>query len=257
MSHNGKPKIAFFDFTGCEGCQLTVVDCLQDHLELLEVVEIVAFREAMTGAQDTYEIAFVEGSYSRPGDKARLSAIRKQAQIVIALGACAHLGGVNAGRNRLPPGKASRYVYGAADNEHGTAQALPISAVIEVDGVIPGCPIDRQEFISSVKRLLQGRLPKPPTYPVCVECKLRENACLFTNGQICLGSVTRAGCHAICPSLGIGCEGCRGLIENANIDWLYAAAREHGHRSDEVDAALSLFLSNELVDGRIGSHGNR
>ena len=30
MSQNGKPKVAFFDFTSCEGCQLTVVDSLQD-----------------------------------------------------------------------------------------------------------------------------------------------------------------------------------------------------------------------------------
>ena len=36
-----KPKIAFFDFTSCEGCQLTVVDLLQTHLGLLDLVEIV------------------------------------------------------------------------------------------------------------------------------------------------------------------------------------------------------------------------
>ena len=45
---NGKPKIAFFDFASCEGCQLTVVDSLQTHLDLLDAVEIVQFREAMT-----------------------------------------------------------------------------------------------------------------------------------------------------------------------------------------------------------------
>ncbi len=39
-----KPKAAFFDFTCCEGCQLTVVDSLQTHLDLLDVVEIVQFR---------------------------------------------------------------------------------------------------------------------------------------------------------------------------------------------------------------------
>ena len=36
-----RPKIAFFDFTCCEGCQLTVVDSLQNHPELLAAVEIV------------------------------------------------------------------------------------------------------------------------------------------------------------------------------------------------------------------------
>ena len=38
MAENGKPKVAFFDFASCEGCQLTVVDALQTHLELVEAV---------------------------------------------------------------------------------------------------------------------------------------------------------------------------------------------------------------------------
>ena len=35
-----KPRVAIFDFACCEGCQLTVVDSLQTHLELVEMVEI-------------------------------------------------------------------------------------------------------------------------------------------------------------------------------------------------------------------------
>ena len=60
-----KPKVAFFDFTSCEGCQLTVVDSLQTHPELLDVVEIVQFREAMTEKGEDYLVAFIEGSISR------------------------------------------------------------------------------------------------------------------------------------------------------------------------------------------------
>ena len=40
MADNGKPKVAFFDFACCEDCQLTVVDALQTHLDLLNAVEI-------------------------------------------------------------------------------------------------------------------------------------------------------------------------------------------------------------------------
>ena len=47
-----KPKIAFFDFTSCEGCQLTVVDSLQMHVDLLDAVEIVQFREAISERGD-------------------------------------------------------------------------------------------------------------------------------------------------------------------------------------------------------------
>ncbi|MGB9521984.1 MAG: NADH:ubiquinone oxidoreductase, partial [Anaerolineales bacterium] len=83
MSGNGKPKIAFFDFTSCEGCQLTVVDSLQDHPELLNVVDIVQFREAMTEKGEDYQIAFVEGSCTRASDEPRLKKIREQAAIVV------------------------------------------------------------------------------------------------------------------------------------------------------------------------------
>ena len=60
-----KPKIAFFDFAGCEGCQLTVIDSLQRHPALVDVVDIVQFREAMSEKSNDYQIAFVEGSCTR------------------------------------------------------------------------------------------------------------------------------------------------------------------------------------------------
>ena len=61
-----RPKVGIFDFACCEGCQLTVVDSLQTHLELVEAVEIVQFREAMTEKGEDYQIAFVEDR-ERPG----------------------------------------------------------------------------------------------------------------------------------------------------------------------------------------------
>ena len=69
MSQTAKPKVAFFDFTCCEGCQLTVVDSLQTYPELLDVIEIVQFREAMTEKGENYQIAFIEGSCTRESDE--------------------------------------------------------------------------------------------------------------------------------------------------------------------------------------------
>ncbi len=108
----GRPKVAFFDFACCEGCQLTVVDSLQTHLERVEAVEIVQFREAMTEKGEDYLVAFIEGSCTRKEDEARLKEIREQAAIVVALGACAHTGGINALKNIQPslPG-VREYVY--------------------------------------------------------------------------------------------------------------------------------------------------
>lgn len=234
-------KVAFFDFTGCEGCQLTVLDALQTHLELLETIEILEFREAKSEREPGYQIAFIEGSCVWSSDEERLLKIREQAEIVVALGACAHLGGVNAIRSRGSPGEAAREVYQDMSEQYLVDNARPIDAVIPVDAYIPGCPIDRTEFIRSVTTLLQGSLPSLPTDPVCVECKLKENACVLLGGGICLGPITRAGCGAICPSFGSVCEGCRGMFPDANIRALSQVVGEGGCSQEAFEKKLSMF----------------
>lgn len=242
-----KPKVAFFEFTSCEGCQLTVVDSLQDHPELLDAVEIVQFREAMSEKGADYAVAFIEGSCTRPGDEAVIKRIREQATFVVALGSCAHLGGINAIRNRMPLQEVREYVYGDKAEWFDTYAPRPISAVVKVDAVIPGCPIDRNEFIRAVTHLLQGRLLDIPDHPLCVECKLKENICVYTQGKVCLGPITLAGCDAICPTFGDGCEGCRGLISNPNIPAMRQVMREHGMTDEAIDSKLSMFLTNQLL----------
>ncbi len=242
MADKGRPKVAFFDFACCEGCQLTVVDTLQDHLELVEAVEIVQFREAMSEKGEDYQIAFIEGSCTRPQDEERLKRIREQAALVVALGACAHTGGVNALKNLQPSLQEVRqYVYGDCWEWYDTYEARPISAVIPVDAFIPGCPIDRNEFLRVVKDLLLGKKPSIPDYPLCVECKLKENVCIFDKGGTCLGPITRAGCGAICPTYGDGCEGCRGPIPHPNENAMKDVLAEHGLTAEQLMAKMTMF----------------
>lgn len=242
-----KPKVAFFEFTSCEGCQLTVVDTLQRHPELLDAIEIVEFREAMSEKSGgDYNIAFIEGSCTRPSDEAKIREIRENADIVVGLGACAHLGGVNAIRNRKPLQEVREYVYGDKADWFETYPARPISAVIEVDAVIPGCPIDKNEFAMAVTHLLQGRMPNIPDYPMCIECKLQGNLCMYTRGKTCLGPITRAGCAAICPAYGVGCEGCRGLVPSPNFESIREVLRENGVPEHEIESKMTMFLTYQL-----------
>ena len=253
-----KPRVAFFDFTSCEGCQLTVVDSLQLYPELLEAVEIVRFREAMsdTPQGDDYAVAFIEGSCSRPSDEPQLKEIREKAAMVVALGACAHLGGINAIRNRQDLDDVRRYVYGDRAEWYETYMPRPIEAVIPVDAVIPGCPIDRHEFVRTVKMVLQGRQPQMPDYPLCVECKLKENVCLYLRGRTCLGPIIRAGCDAICPTYGDACEGCRGLIPNPNIDSLKQVLAEHELSVEATMAKLTQFLTYQMMQMEAAGDGD-
>ncbi len=245
-STNGLPRVAFFDFTSCEGCQLTVLDALQTHPELLKVINIVEFREATSARSDDYQIAFVEGSCTRPGDEERLRRIRETADYVIALGACAHLGGINAIRNEQPLRDVRQYVYGDKAHWYETYPARAINQVIPVDVVIPGCPIDREEFVRILTVLLQGRQPRLPDYPMCIECKLHENVCVYERGQICLGPITRAGCNAVCPTYGFGCEGCRGTVSSPNMESFAETLARRGLNQAEIEGKMSLYLTNQL-----------
>ncbi|HXY68641.1 MAG TPA: hypothetical protein VEH62_04275 [Gemmatimonadales bacterium] len=238
-----RPRVAFFSFGSCEGCQLQVLSVEDVLPELLAAVEVVNFREAIDDRRDDYDIAFVEGSVIRPEDVAELQAIRARARILVAIGACACLGGVNAIRNRRPVAELARAVYqGRQDGVFAALpDASPLAAVVQVDYEIRGCPIDRGEFLEAVRSLVAGTVPAVPPHAVCVECTLRGTPCLLEAGVPCLGAVARAGCGAVCPAFGAPCEACRGFHDVPNFEALGEAFVRHGLGRPQAAEKLELF----------------
>ena len=117
-----KPKVAFFDFAGCEGDQLQIANLEEDILALLGQVEVVSFREVMKEQSDNYDIAFVEGSCTRQQDEERLKQIRKNAKLVVAIGSCAAIGGINCIRNYKEIDDVKKTVYGDQENSSTLTQ---------------------------------------------------------------------------------------------------------------------------------------
>ncbi|MBI4495766.1 MAG: NADH:ubiquinone oxidoreductase [Deltaproteobacteria bacterium] len=237
-----KPKIAFFDFAGCEGCQLQVVNLEDEMLDLLGAVEIVQFREAMSERGEDYAVAFVEGSITREKDIPRLKKIRERAALLVALGSCAATGGVNGLKNFHPLPEVRRSVYGEKADWYETAAARPLQAVVAVDACVYGCPIHKDDFLRVVKALLLGKKPETPTYPICVECKRAGHLCVFELGSTCLGPVTRAGCGAWCPAHREGCQGCRGLVPDPNTNAEKEVLQKHGLSMEQALGQFRLFL---------------
>lgn len=225
-----KVKCAWFDFTCCEGCQIELTNFGLPFVELLEHVEPVEFREAMSEkTTEPIDVAFIEGSFSREADRRRLEEIRARASIVVAYGSCAAIGGINSLKNHKPDWAKEVYGKDAGKPHLDSNKALPISAAIKVDYAIPGCPIDKAEFIRVVTQLVKGTTKVYiPSYPVCVECKRRETVCRYDDGDHCLGPVAQAGCGAPCPAQGIPCEACRGMVENANQESIEKVLIENG-----------------------------
>lgn len=234
-----KPKVAFFGFTGCEGCQLQIANKEETLGDLLGAIEVRSFRLISSDKIDDYDIAFVEGSITTEDEVARLKKIRAQAKILVAMGACATLGGVHNLRSRFPVEETMRAVYG--DHVVKSGPVRRVSDVVPVEIELPGCPISKAEFEWLVRHLILGIEPQFPQYPVCLECKERLNTCVMDMGQLCLGPVTRGGCDAVCPRNRFGCWGCRGPAEEANYESLVQILRDHGFSERKIAERASFF----------------
>jgi coenzyme F420-reducing hydrogenase gamma subunit len=240
-----KPKVAFFDFAGCEGDQLQIANLEEEILDLLGQVEVVSFREVMKEHSDDYDIAFIEGSCTRQQDEERLKQIRKNASIVVAIGSCATIGGINSLKNHQNLDTVKKTVYGENASLFDTYLARPIDAVIPVDAYVHGCPMTKEEFLHVVKSLLLGKKPEIPNYPVCVECKKNENVCAFERGDFCVGPVTRAGCDSCCVNEGTKCWGCRGMVDNPNENSQKEVLIKYGLSVDDAIGKFKLYFGWE------------
>jgi sulfhydrogenase subunit delta len=229
-----RPKLAVFKFASCDGCQLSLLDAEDELLAVSEAVEIAYFLEARTReVAGPYDVGLVEGSVTTPHDLERIKLIRKQCRYLVAIGACATAGGIQALKNWADVEEFIGAVYAHPDYISTLRTSTPISDHVLVDFELRGCPISKHQLLELVTSLLNGRRPRTPRSSVCVECKRRGTVCVaVAQGVACLGPVTQAGCGAICPSCNRECFGCFGPKERPN---LVSLARQYASRG--VDRA--------------------
>ena len=214
-----KPKLAVFKFSSCDGCQLQLLNLEDELLNLVDAVEIAYFLEARRRElPPPYDIGLVEGSISTPDEELRIQDVRRNCKHLIAIGACATSGGIQALRNWASIEEFKNAVYPNPDYIASLETATPIASHVFVDFELRGCPVSPHQLLELVSALLANRKPNIPTYSVCVECKRRGLPCvLVSKGEPCLGPITQAGCGALCPACCRPCYGCFGPMEQPNI----------------------------------------
>lgn len=239
-----KPTVGIFGLTGCAGDQLVILNCEDQLLDIVALIDIRDFLMA-SSENDTscaLDIALVEGAVLSRRDAEKLRAIRQRSKILVALGTCAVWGGVAAmdrGRDRA---KLLEEVYGEAGLAYDSSPAQALHELVKVDLNITGCPIEKDHFIAAVASLLNGDPPLYPEYPVCTECRMRENNCLLIeHGELCCGPVTAGGCEARCPELRVPCVGCRGPAGDANVSSMMAVLEQKGFDRQYLAARLRTF----------------
>jgi sulfhydrogenase subunit delta len=231
-----RPTLAVWKFASCDGCQLSLLDCEDELLQLAGAVNIAHFTE-MSKAElaGPYDLSLVEGSISTPEDVERIQQVRRASHRLVTIGACATAGGIQGLRNFASSGEYVSVVYAHPEYIATLGTSMPISAHVPVDLELHGCPIERHQLLEVITALLAGRKPRIPGYSVCQECKARGTVCvLVAGGTPCLGPVTRAGCGALCPSVDRGCFGCFGPADTANTASL--VRRLIGDGLEPVDA---------------------
>lgn len=218
---NKKPKIAIFDLTDCEGCEIEFINLREKLASLVSQTDIANWRLASDNHDlGPFDITFIEGSPITQADIETVKQARAASKIVITLGSCASLGGIQSSLGSpLAWENGIKDIYGK-DYKTKNKAPKPVSYYIDVDLHIPGCPINIEELERFLGALLINKKPTEVRYPVCLECKASENTCLLLDGQPCLGPVTRGGCEAVCPSRGLRCWGCFGALRGGNTQAL-------------------------------------
>jgi len=217
-SKRAKPKVAVWKFASCDGCQLSIADCEDELLSVVAEIEIAYFLEITRAEiEGPYDISLVEGSITTPHDAERIRKIREQSKTLIAIGACATAGGIQALRNLADVEEYTREVYAHPEYISTLKTSTPIRDHVAVDFELRGCPINKYQLLEVINATLNNRAPNISRYSQCFECKRNGTVCVMVaHGTPCLGPVTQAGCGNLCPPYHRGCYGCFGPMESPN-----------------------------------------
>ncbi|MBV9382959.1 MAG: oxidoreductase [Streptosporangiaceae bacterium] len=238
-----KPTLAVWKFASCDGCQLTLLNCEDELLQIAGQLQIANFPEASSQViEGPYDVSLVEGSITTPGDAERIRRVRRQSRILITIGACATSGGIQALRNFS--GDLAPLVYASPQYIDSLRTSTAIAEHVQADFELRGCPIGKHQLLEVIAALLSHRRPNVRGHSVCIECKRAGLSCVMVaHGTPCLGPVTQAGCGAICPAYHRGCYGCFGPMETPNTKALAARWRELGATDQAVHRAFRTFTA--------------
>ena len=205
----GKPKVAFYWCASCGGCEEAVVDLAEDILTVVDAVDIVFWPVAMdfkkkdVQAMDDGAIAvsFINGAVRTDEQVEMVELLRKKSGLIVAFGACAHIGGIPGLANFSNSKEILNTLYrdlDTVDNKEGVIPqtrtkvksgevTLPrfhdtvktLDQVIDVDYYLPGCAPPPDLIMGAINAILKGELPPKgsvlaPEKSLCDSCRLNK-----------------------------------------------------------------------------------
>jgi F420-non-reducing hydrogenase small subunit len=184
-----KPLVAFYWCASCGGCEESVVDLAEDILKVVDAVEFRLFPVAMDFKYSDVEalpdkglaVSFINGAIRTEEQKHIAELLRKKSQLVVAYGACAHLGGIPGLANvsnrseifetaykNTPSTSNPKGIYPqtVTETKYGKL-TLPeifdtvhtLDQTIDVDYYLPGCAPPPDLVMKAIGAILEGNLP--------------------------------------------------------------------------------------------------
>jgi F420-non-reducing hydrogenase small subunit len=206
-----KLKIAIYWGAACGGCDVAILDTHEKILDIAAAADILLWPVAMDfkyadvrRLEDGYlDVAFFSGAIRNSENEEIAKLLRRKAKTMIALGSCAHTGGIPGlanmyGRDEIldrvyrrsestvnPEGIVPQERYMAGTDEELELPRFynnvrPLDQVVDVDYYIPGCPPASLQIFSAIGLIADDMLPKKGSVigagdrALCDECARKK-----------------------------------------------------------------------------------
>jgi F420-non-reducing hydrogenase small subunit len=206
-----KLKIAFYWAASCGGCEIAVLDINEKVLDVIQIADIVFWPVAMDvkykdveAMPDKYiDVCFFNGAIRSEEQEHLAKLLRQKSKILVAYGACAHLGGVPGLANVTNKKEVFEKAYVSTFSTVNPNKTMPKAKVevkegeidipelydtvktldqtVDVDYYLPGCPPAVERTLFAIDAIASGNLPPKgsvlaPLKSVCDDCtKKKEN----------------------------------------------------------------------------------
>lgn len=205
-----KPKVAFYWCASCGGCEEAVIDLNEDLLKVADAVDIVLWPVALDFKRKDVEalsdgeiaVSFINGAVRLEEQEEMVKLLRQKSGLVVAFGACAHLGGIPGLANFWDRETIFQRQYievPTMENPDGVTPKLKttvdgveltlpefydtvktLDQTIPVDYYLPGCPPPPDLILNAVNAILEGKLPEKgavlaPNKALCDSCPRKDS----------------------------------------------------------------------------------
>lgn len=206
-----KLKLASYWASACGGCDVAILDTHEKILDIAAAADIVLwpiaadfkYRDVESMADGEIDVTLFNGAIRNSENEHLAKLLRAKSKVMVAFGACAHMGGIPGLANLFDKASIFRYVYHESPSiENGkNAEPQPVTKVpegelkipefqphvrtldqvVDVDYYVPGCPPLPARVLEVFTAIVEGKLPPKGSVvgasekTQCDECKRKKN----------------------------------------------------------------------------------